>query len=216
MRSWIVPVLALLMTACSDAPTETKAKAKAPEAPAAPHTGKEAFYKTYPVARTWASDCQPVRIRSYNLKQVPSADGKAGAWEVTFASLTKGRAKTVSWSAVEAEGLHVGVFAGHEESWSATMAKPFPVQALVADTPAVFETAKTHGAAYFQAARRASSGDLSPRTDQPIPQSGLARVLGRFRIGRGVYRLRRRDHWRISAEELSRSRRAGRRKRAPG
>ena len=30
MRSWIVPVLALLMTACSDAPTETKAKAKAP------------------------------------------------------------------------------------------------------------------------------------------------------------------------------------------
>jgi hypothetical protein len=150
MRSWIVPVVALLMTACSDAPTETKAKTKAPEASAAPHTGKEAFYKTYPVARTWASDCQPVRIRSYNLKQVPSADGKAGAWEVTFASLTKGRAKTVSWSAIEGEGLHVGVFAGQEESWSATMAKPFPVQALVADTPAVFETAKTNGAAYFK------------------------------------------------------------------
>lgn len=142
--------MALLLAACSDAPTETKAKVKAPEAPLAPITGRQAFYQTTPQARTWASDSQPLRIRSYNLKQVPSADGKAGAWEVTFASLSKARSKSITWSAIEGDGLHKGVFAGQEESWSATSGRTFPVQAVAVDTPAVLEAATTHGSAYLK------------------------------------------------------------------
>ncbi len=155
----MVPGLALLLVACSEAPTETKAKAKAPEAPPAPITGRQAFYHTYPLARTWSNDCQPLRIRSYNLKEVASGEGKAGAWEVTFASLSKGRAKSVTWSAVEGEGLHKGVFAGQEESWSATSGKTFPVQAIQVDTPAVLETAVAKGEAYLK-----RPGDRPPVT----------------------------------------------------
>ncbi len=140
--------VALFLAACSEAPP-APTKAKAPEAPPAPITGRQAFYQTYPQARTWANDCLPIRVRSYNLKEVASGEGKAGAWEVTFASPTKGRSKSVTWSAVEAEGLHKGVFGGQEESWSASQAKFFPVQAIQVDTPDVLKTAIAKGSAYF-------------------------------------------------------------------
>jgi len=140
---------ALLVASCSETPTETKAKV--PEKPAAPLSGRQAFQQTYPQARTWANDCLPVRIRNYNLKEVPSAEGKAGAWEVTFASPARSRAKTFTWSAVEAEGgLHKGVFGGSEESWSPTASKAFPMAALKIDTPEALEIASGKSDAYLK------------------------------------------------------------------
>src|SRR5260370_23511239 len=100
------PVLAaLLLAACSDTPTETTTKA--PEKPLDPITGRQAFQYTFGAARAWASDCQPIRVRSLNLSEVKSEKGKAGAWEITYVSQAFGRAKVYTWSAVETSGnLH--------------------------------------------------------------------------------------------------------------
>lgn len=146
------PVLAaLLLAACSDTPTvETK---KPPAPPVEPITGRQAFQQTYPPARTWALDCQPIRIRSLNLPTPKSNGGKAGAWEILWVSQSRARQRIYTWSAVEAEGnLHQGVFAGIEESWAGPtgQAKPFLVQALRIDTPEALSTAQSKSSEYLK------------------------------------------------------------------
>lgn len=170
----ILPVLAaLLLAACSETPTETKAKE--PEKPSEPITGRQAFQMTYPPARIWAADCQPIRIRSLNLKDPKSGSGRAGAWEIVYVSQTKGKQKSFTWSAIEAEGnLHKGVFGGIEEGWSGPRGQeaPFLAQALKIDTPDALQTAILHSAEYLK-----KPGDkpqvsylceLTPRFPDPV------------------------------------------------
>jgi hypothetical protein len=147
MKIWFPVVAAVLLSACSDAPVK-----KAPEKPPEPLTGRQGFYKTYPVAHTWATDAQPLRVRSMELNELKADPGKAAAWEVTYASETKGRSRVFTWSAVEAEGnIHQGVFGSQEESWRPGGAeKPFPIQALKIDTPDLLQTAITHSVTYFK------------------------------------------------------------------
>lgn len=143
--------IAIFSTACSDAPTtETK---KAPEPPAAPVTGRQAFQSTFPSARAWAPDCQPLRIRSVNLQQVPSEPGKAGAWEITYVSEQMQRARSFTWSAIEAEGnLHKGVFKGPEEAWSGPRGQEhaFAPAALKIDTTEALEAAEAKSSEYLK------------------------------------------------------------------
>jgi hypothetical protein len=140
-----LPALAVLvLTACSEPPKPAEKKAKAPPPPSAPITGRQAFQMTYPPARAWANDCQPIRIRSLNLSDPKSEAGKAGAWEILYVAQSRGRQRVYTWSAIESEGnLHKGVFAGLEESWSGPQGqqKPFLPAALKIDTPEALETA---------------------------------------------------------------------------
>ena len=115
MKTWLLILLALILSACSETPTQTQAKA--PEKPPEPISGRQAFQYTYPAARVWAPDAQPLTIHSMNLDQVKSAEGKAGAWEIVYVSAQLSRARTYSWSAIELDNLHKGVFPGPEESW---------------------------------------------------------------------------------------------------
>lgn len=152
MRLWLIPLATLALAGCSDSPS-AESKAKAPEPPAAPITGRQAFQMTYPQARTWAPDCQPMRIRSYNLPDPKSADGKAGAWEILWVSAAKGRQRVYTWSAVESEGnLHKGVFGGLEDSWRGPQGqeKPFAVAALKIDTPDALKTAVAKSGEYLK------------------------------------------------------------------
>ncbi len=142
MKPCLIFVAALVLSSCSETPVETKTKA--PEKPAEPITGRQAFQYTYPSARIWAPDAQPLTVRSMNLDQVASGDGKAGAWEIVYVSEQRGRARPYTWSAVEIEGqVHKGVFPGMEESWRGPTGqqKPFPPQALKIDTPEALKTA---------------------------------------------------------------------------
>ncbi|HTB10839.1 MAG TPA: hypothetical protein VK752_04675 [Bryobacteraceae bacterium] len=146
MKIWFPLVAAVLLSACSDAPV-----AKAPVKPPEPETGRQGFYKTYPQAHTWATDAQPIRVRSIEMKDLQADGGKAAAWEVTYASESKSRSKIYTWSALEAEGLHQGVFASQEEAWRpGGPDKPFPIQALKIDTPEALQTAITHSVTYFK------------------------------------------------------------------
>jgi peptidase YpeB-like protein len=142
--------LILLLSACSDAPTETKAKA--PEKPPAPITALQAFRFTYPAARAWAADSMPLRVRSINLADVPSESGKVGAWEVTYVSPSQREARIYTWSAVEAEGnLHKDLFAGKPQSWSESggQEKPFTADTFKVDTPAALESALAASKAFL-------------------------------------------------------------------
>ena len=150
MRFFAPFSLILLLSACSEAPTETKAKA--PEKPPAPITAQQAFRYTYPAARAWAGDSLPLRMRSIQLSEVPAEPGKAAAWEIVYVSPSQQMARIYTWSAIEAsETLHKDVFAGKSQAWtgSSGQEKPFQANAFKIDSPAALETAKDTSKAYL-------------------------------------------------------------------
>lgn len=149
--AWIL-VAALALTGCSEAPktrTETK---KEPPKPLDPITGRQAYQQMYPAARGWAADAQPVECRSIRLTEVDAPKGRSGAWLCIFVSPSRGRQKTYTWSAIEAEGnLHKGVFAGQEESYSASRQRqPFLTAAIRTDSDEAYETAVSKSAEYLK------------------------------------------------------------------
>jgi hypothetical protein len=159
MKTWLLIPLALILSACSETPTETKAKA--PEKPPEPISGRQAFQYTYPAARIWAPDAEPFTVHSMNLDQLKSADGKAGAWEIVYTSAQLSRVRTYSWSAIELDSLHKGVFPGPEEAWRGPTGqqRPFPSQSLKIDTPEALKTATKEAAKYLD-----KPGDKPPVT----------------------------------------------------
>ena len=151
LRFLLLPAAVALMTACS---SPQPAKTKAPEKPAEPITGRAAFYQMYPSARNWATDAQCLRVRSIRLPGVKEAPGKSGAWEAAFVSPSSAKAKTFTYSVVEAEGnLHEGVFGNIEENWNGPRptAMPWPVQAFKIDSDEAYETALKKSADYVKA-----------------------------------------------------------------
>ena len=115
-----------------------------------PITGLTGLYRMYGMARQWAPDAQLVRARSVRLSEVKSVGGKSGAWEGTFVSASRGKAKTYTDSVVEAQGnLHEGVFGGLEESYSpSSQLRPFPMNVVSVDSEKAYETALKMSADY--------------------------------------------------------------------
>jgi hypothetical protein len=142
--------LLLLLSACSEAPKT--AEKKAPEPPLEPATGQSALYKMYQVARSWSTDLEVLKMNSIHLPGVKAQPGTAAAWEATFVSASKAKARSYTYSIVEGEGnLHKGVFAGLEQGWSGPrgVTKPFNIQAVKKDTDAAYKTAlENKGAEY--------------------------------------------------------------------
>jgi len=150
MRVFASLSLILLLTSCSETPSETKAKE--PEKPPAPITAQQAFRYTYPAARAWSGDSLPLRIRSITVADVPAEPGKAGAWEIIYVSQAQQQARIYTWAAIEAsETLHKDVFAGKAQAWSESSGqeKPFMANAFHIDTPAALEEAKSNSKVYL-------------------------------------------------------------------
>jgi len=141
--------LLLILAGCSEPAPKAEVKAEKPE----PITGQSALYKMFQVARTaWATDAQVLRVNSIILPEVPTAPGKAGAWEATFVSPSLSRARSYTFCIVEGPGnLHKGPFAGLEESWSGPhgINAPFPAIAVKIDTDAAYQTALSNGGADY-------------------------------------------------------------------
>lgn len=159
MRICFLLTLLSFVSACSDTPTPSTAKA--PPKPPETITGRQAFQRTFPSARTWAAHCQPLRILSLRLDALKGENGKAPAWEVTYVSSQQARSRRYTWSALEAEGLHEGVFAGPIESWSGPSGQEQPIlpSALQIDTSEAFETAVSVSVDYLH-----RPGDRPPVT----------------------------------------------------
>ncbi len=149
MRVFLVAlVAAILLTGCSD--DSKTAAPKAPEAPSPPITGRQAFQYMYGSARLWAPDAQPLSVRSVNVTGVQTEPGKAGAWEVVFVSVSTAMGRTYTWSALETEGLHKGVFPGQRQAWSPGGAEnPFAAGEIKIDTPEALDIATKASAEYL-------------------------------------------------------------------
>ncbi len=138
MRIFFAAAAVIFLIGCSD----DTAPVKKAEPPPAPISGRQAFQYMYGSSRIWATDSLPLTLRSLNVADVKPETGKVGAWEVVFISESSGRARTYTWSAVEADGLHKGVFAGQQESWRAGGAnQPFSPALLKIDTPEALDAA---------------------------------------------------------------------------
>jgi len=145
---WMAP-LVLFLSGCSDAPKA--AGEKQPPRPPEVLTGRQAFQRMYPQARGWSADAQPLEIRSLDLGSVKADKGKAGAWQVVFVSPSRGKAKTYTYSAVEAEGnLHEGVFGSLEENFTARPPQvPFLMAAIKVDSDQAYTTAAEKSTDYI-------------------------------------------------------------------
>jgi hypothetical protein len=146
-------ILAAALGGCSESPKEHGEAAKDPARPPAPVTGRFAFQRMYIQARTWAPDAEPLRVLSFNLKEVASEGGKCGAWQATFVSQARSKARTYTYSVVESPGnVHEGALAGREEPWSGPRGQehPFLQQALKIDSDEAFTTAAKMSADYLK------------------------------------------------------------------
>ena len=151
MRALACTLVLLFLTGCSSEPSKPVAeKAKEPEKPAGPVTGRTAFWKMFVAARLWAQDVQGLRVRSIRLNEIKDQPGKSPAWEATFVSPGRQKQKTFTYSVIEAPGnLHKDVFAGLEENYTQTgQAMPWAVQAFKIDSDAAYEAALKKGEAY--------------------------------------------------------------------
>jgi hypothetical protein len=145
--------LFLMLAACSETPTATAKKE--PDKPE-PVTGESALYRMYQMARSWALDAQVQQLLSMHISEYPQeVPGKAAAWQATFVSPSKARARSYTFSIVESSGnLHKGPFSGLEEAWSGPrgVATPFPIIAVKKDSDEAYKTVmsdpKTRAAEY--------------------------------------------------------------------
>jgi hypothetical protein len=146
----VVSSFLLLLAACSSEPPKPAEKEKAK--PAAPVTGRYAFYQMYTAARAWAPDLQGLRVASLPLTEIKGENGKAGAWQAIFVSERRGQTKTYTYSVVESveASLHEGVFSSGEDTYAGPrgQTKPFQIQAFKTDSDAAYETALKKGAEY--------------------------------------------------------------------
>jgi hypothetical protein len=145
-----VPLL-LVLAGCSEQKAPVASEPKEPEKPAEAVTAQTAFQQMFITARGWAPDAKPIRIASMDLKEVKSEAGKAGAWECTFVTERRQRARRFTYSvmALPASNLQKGVSGGSEDSWTAGgQAKPFLIQAFKTDSAAAYDLALKKGADY--------------------------------------------------------------------
>ena len=147
-KAAILAACAAVLVSCS---SEAPKKAAEPKKPAEPVGGRYAFHQTYVAARSWATDLEVLRVRNILIEDAPTAPGKSAVWEVTFVSPSKGRAKPYTYSVVERENIHQGVFGGAEESWSGPRGQvtSFPIAALKVDTDAAWEEAASQSKEYM-------------------------------------------------------------------
>lgn len=144
-----LPVLALLLS-CGEAPQSAQPAAKKEAKPAEAVSGRYALYQMFAPARSWAVDAQVLELKSIQLPEVKAERGKAGAWQATFVSPSRGTARMYTYSVIETAGnLHKGSFAGIEQSYRARgQSSPFLIAAVKTDSGEVFETALKKGADY--------------------------------------------------------------------
>jgi hypothetical protein len=141
---------AAMTVSCS---TEAPKKAKEPEKKTAePVTARYAFHQTFLSARTWGQDLQILRVNNARLEGIDADPGKSAAWEITYVTPSKARARTYTYSVVEQGNVHEGVFGGLDEPYSGPRGQtvPFLVAAFKIDSTEAWETAKGKSADYIK------------------------------------------------------------------
>lgn len=142
-----ITLAVLLITACSEPPkTESAAgeNSSANSGPAAPVSGKTAFWAMYKSAYSWSNDLAPLKLESKDLPGVKNDGGNAGMWVGTFGSFRKHEALVITYAvAAKPPEIYKGINIGHAITWPgpARDAMPFQTSDLAVDSDAVYKTA---------------------------------------------------------------------------
>jgi hypothetical protein len=116
------------------------------QAPAAPVSGKTAFWEMYKSAHAWASDLEPLRLESKSIPGIQNADGKAAMWRATFGSPGKRQARIFTYAvAPHSPDVYKGVTVGQPLPWNGPTkdAAAFDGSDLMVDSDAAYKTALT-------------------------------------------------------------------------
>lgn len=153
---WVLATLVL--TACSQAPkaptTNTTTAQAAPKptvtAPQ-PVSGQTAFWEMYKSAYAWSKDVQPLTLANKEMAGFKSEGGNSPLWTATFASASRGEARTFTYSIVETSALSKGVNVGGPIRWSGPTREvmPFQTSDFTADSTAAFAAAAADGGAWL-------------------------------------------------------------------
>ncbi len=148
MKSFFTAVLlsVLLCSCSSSAPSKPAEQAKPAAKPPELLTGRAAFQKVYIAARSWAPDARPFRLSSESAKD--AADGKAGVWRGSFASVSRRAVKPLLWSGLSSpDAPERGISMGTEDTFnpSNTSTQPFDAGYFKADSDKAYEVAQAHG-----------------------------------------------------------------------
>ena len=138
---------ALLFSGCDSGTPNNAPAAKPTPAASELQTGRFALQKMLVPAHFWAPDAQPVRLESSNMQESNGHDGKAGFWRALFASPSRQKSESFSWSGVSTADTKPGIDHGTEDSYNpaSRTSRTFDLNFLRIDTDKAFEVAQEHG-----------------------------------------------------------------------
>ena len=140
----------VLAVSCSP-PPQTESNPEPPPPPS-PVSAQTAFHRLYVQARSWSADAQPLRLSSFNLKEVPSKAGRCAVWQATFVSRQKRKSRSYVYSVVKSgTSIRKGVRAGLPEGWSGRgQARPFIMQLFKIDSTKTYDKAAEKSAGFLK------------------------------------------------------------------
>ena len=144
-------LLAAVLAASCSPPPQPESNPEPPKPPS-PVSAQTAFHRLYVQARSWSADAEPLRISSFNLKEVPSRAGRCAVWQATFVSRQKRKSLSYVYSVVKSgTSIRKGVRAGLPESWSGRgQARPFIIQLLKFDSTKAYDKAAEKSAGFLK------------------------------------------------------------------
>jgi hypothetical protein len=152
-------VAVIALTACSGpAPSTTKSATetetkKEPAGPPQPVSAKTAFWEIYKPARTWATDLQPIGVKSDQVEGIDADNGLAAMWTVAFVSPSRHEVRTYYYSIVnQPPSISKGVRADSALPWAGPTADamPFTNSDFAIDSDAAFKTAAEKADAWLK------------------------------------------------------------------
>lgn len=128
-------------------------KAEEPPPPPEPVSAMRALTYAYGKARSKAQDIDILRISNLNLEKIPSAEGKAGAWQFQFVSRSKGSIYSVRYAvADELPSFREGAWDSGTQAFrpDGMRNKPFVMHALRCDSTEAYKIAVENAKSYLQ------------------------------------------------------------------
>lgn len=135
------------------APLANPPSAQAQPSSAGPVTAKDAFWPMYKAAHSWAPDVMVLRLTAKPVQGTQNTAGKAAMWQAVFASSSKAKYRTFTYSITDVPpDIYKGVNGGLEMDWAGVTREAMAVDLsqFNVDSDAAYQAASTDAAAWLK------------------------------------------------------------------
>jgi hypothetical protein len=184
-----VAVAGLFVVGCNSstpATSDSAPEVKKVEAPAAPVTGKTAYYPVYKSAVSWSPDVVLLKVAAKDVPGFKKEGGKAAMWEVTFGSPSKHAMRSDDYSITTVlPDIHKGASAGLPLPWGGQTrdAMPVEVSASTVDSDAAYQAAVVDAADFLKKNPEKPLTDIELGATAKLPQPFWYFVWGDSKSG---------------------------------